>query len=332
MYKFIFFLLAITTNQVYPFASWLVERRVACYLNLRDPTEVIMGFEIVPYSNMSRKDVLLRVWNTETGEEIKLQNIDGGKHDIIYVSSANGEMKAPKESFNVEYTIQLIVPPDLNDLQYVMDIDNLPLSDSEDGERETHDQAIEAEFTSASRGCQNKRAHGKKGDNGLGINIVVRPLILSQSSNPDEFAVNVVSGWALGYEAVKLTHSITFLPDPNIISDAKSNKIIHQISSNIKEKSLQKEPSPSQNFEDFSGEKFVGQENLASKNSTKSDRGMYLTVTQFRKKYEKDTFGWGLFSLESYFSGLFFMIFSGIGVIRLTLYLNFYGWKRKYKK
>ena len=74
---------------------------------------------------------------------------------------------------------------------------------------------IDAQFL-YKQGCQNKRAHGKKGDDGLHLKIQFNTTTTSTTAKTksfkNELGVDVVAGWACGHEAVTLTHAIEFRP------------------------------------------------------------------------------------------------------------------------
>ncbi len=205
-------------------------------MDVRDTTEeIIMNNFIVPVTKSPHSDnvsievfVVDRVNDVIVPVDVVMELDDGGDSDgkkqksIVYIrqdaTTTTNEGDESSDKVEVEYLLKLKVEDSakLYDLQYIMDAKVLPEKDddNDDDEEEKEDNKrhapIIAEFLQ-NKGCENLRAFGKKGDNGLLFKIQV-PLSIYSSTSPVDHVVDVVAAWACGHEAVTLTHSVEFRP------------------------------------------------------------------------------------------------------------------------
>mmetsp|Transcript_6247 Transcript_6247/g.9068 ORF Transcript_6247/g.9068 Transcript_6247/m.9068 type:complete len:323 (-) Transcript_6247:78-1046(-) len=288
------------------FASWLVERGPSCWVDLRDPSEVIMNAMIVPAEKSSNTNVSMRILDTNTRKEVSLENVNG--KNVIYL---------PTEKIRLQYTLQLIVPPDLKDLQYVMDMQMHPEADEDEIEMEDKkesDTMLNADFTSSRRGCKNKRAYGRRGDEGLDFQIEVAPIdpIISLDGVEEQW-VEVVTGWACGHEAVTLTQPIYFKfrqkneqSGEDLVKGETEEEFVAR-----KQESFRKITESRENN--------IEAEQLKSK--AKKRMPPVSTVRKFRAFYE-DNSAMLSFSFASYLQGSAFMIVFSLVLIKLSLTLS----------
>eukprot|EP00551_Chaetoceros_affinis_P015793 CAMPEP_0203705320 /NCGR_PEP_ID=MMETSP0091-20130426/49477_1 /ASSEMBLY_ACC=CAM_ASM_001089 /TAXON_ID=426623 /ORGANISM="Chaetoceros affinis, Strain CCMP159" /LENGTH=282 /DNA_ID=CAMNT_0050580691 /DNA_START=30 /DNA_END=878 /DNA_ORIENTATION=+ len=229
------------------FASWFVTTRSSCWVDVRDTTEeVIMHNLIVPATNSPHGDHVQievfafdRVKNTVYPIDTVME-LDGSagagsngkkRQSVIYIKQDDAVATAATTEGNeedsdvltFEYLLKLKVEDSagLSNLEYIMDAKILPEKDDEgeDIEKEgsTNESGGEAGMNAEflhKQGCENLRAFGKKGDNGLFFKIRLPTSIYSNDNADDSnvHGVDVVAAWACGHEAVTLTHSIEFRP------------------------------------------------------------------------------------------------------------------------
>ena len=223
-----------------PFASYLVQTRSSCWVDIRDTTdEIIMHQFIVPVTRTPHADdVYIEVFqfNSITQETNEVDAVvkydDEGRKEksIVYIDIPEEENYDQKI---VEYVLKLEVRKEagLYDLQYVMDAMILPELDEDDDEDEskrTIDEGNEdtprmkAAFTHRN-GCDNLRAYGRKRDSDLKLKIQIPAGVLS-SGDVDSQGVEVVTAWACGHEAVTLTHAVEFRVKPYSRNDIIPSK------------------------------------------------------------------------------------------------------------
>ena len=178
------------------FAAWLAEG-AKCWTDL-DPSEVIMNNAVVPYSESSYQNIAIHVYAADDAsrmvEPTKITSGDGNQQ-IMYV----------QDGPQAEYILKLHIPPDdlkggaLGDLQYVMD---LSLSSP-------------ATFSGGNRGCDNRRAHGRRTDT-VQVRIDFDGPAADETDAGDD--VKVWAGWATGHEAVVLTDAVVFIQKKDLPS------------------------------------------------------------------------------------------------------------------
>jgi len=204
--KHILFLFLLLSNAKFShqFASWLVDREVACYTIIRDPTEIIMNYPIklVEKSDYPN-DVYIEVLDIHSQEPVEVNVVDGRR--LVYVEETLNDDQDKK------YLLKLIAHPNLKDLQYVMDIVVLPERDEDEEEKKDDGDRMAGKFTGGTTGCGDSRAHGRVKDGGLELEVNI-PSSLFSVKGSMENAVEVVAAWACGHEAITLTHPILFLP------------------------------------------------------------------------------------------------------------------------
>ena len=141
-----------------------------------------MNNAVVPYSDSSYKNIAIHVYAadepTRMVEPTKITTAEGAQQ-LIYV----------QDGPRAEYTLKLHIPPDdlkggaLGDLQYVMDVS----------------LSSPSEFSGGNRGCDNRRAHGRRTDT-VRLKVDFDGPAADETDAGDD--VKVWAGWATGHEAV----------------------------------------------------------------------------------------------------------------------------------
>ena len=247
------------------FASMFVDSSSACWLDIRDTqNEIIMNNVIQPpqpsttsSSSNNVAVVQIEVYEQTTMTPVNVHTLENDVSNtrVVYIKDFTKSNDFGQEDIMIVSFVLKLVAVVVNneeekgqllpDLQYVMDARILPENENGEGGMTT---MMTAEFTYNS-GCENKRAHGRKGDSGLSIDIGVPASIFTKSQSqqqPQQHAVEVVAGWACGHEAVTLTYPIEFRP--MIITDNADNakeapQEEHQIQS-AKMKEVEEEEEP----------------------------------------------------------------------------------------
>ena len=215
------------------FSSWFISPR-SCWVDLRDTEEIIMNNEITPVTeSIHGDDVNIEVFQrSKDGLQLNPVEVlvvdigrDLGKKRIVYLDNdvtqgevcPSGNGSNDEEDMSFDYVLKLKINEDakLFDLQYVMDAKIFPENDEEkdvDSNRNERHQDIlmKAEFIERS-GCNGMRGYGKKGDDGLALQIKM-PSSYFAFSNIHEHGVEIIAGWACGHETVTLTNAIEFRP------------------------------------------------------------------------------------------------------------------------
>ncbi len=219
------------------FASYFISRS-ACWVEIRDTKEEIIMHNFItpvkesPHANNVSIEVYEKLATSEKDSftrrgpmDIETEYDTSGQKtmNVIYIekNEVDGGPNESQQEVKVtsrEYILKLAVNEEasLHDLQYVMDVKILPDLEEVDDElsRTSAEKLVyeghrmHAELTQRN-GCDNLRAFGRKGDDGLSLKIVVpSPLYSMQNSA----RVNIVAGWACGHEAVTLTYPLEFRP------------------------------------------------------------------------------------------------------------------------
>jgi len=196
------------------FASWFVEGH-SCYVEL-DISEVIMNKKVVPVEESPRPDISIQVYDHSSKDPVSIHLIDNRR--VVYVDS-----RGDFDESEIKYILKLDVPhitrkeEDFryqHDLQYVMDIKDATSLIGEinnTSSRTNNKQKMNAEFTKR-KGCKKKRSHGRiRDDDSLSMKINIPRSVFRESNNTED-VIEVIAGWACGYESVKLTHPVIFLP------------------------------------------------------------------------------------------------------------------------
>jgi hypothetical protein len=214
------------------FASWFVERQSACWVALRDTTEVVMNNLIVAHDQSSHPSVSIDLYDQEDDtkpiitESVTVTVTDGSGSDsspilVVYIPDFTADHQASdfgnEQIWTREFTAKLnLNGADLHDVQYVMDIKVSPELDDDVLQQLTGQEArIQARFISSSKGCNDYRAHGRANAKDAGVKFqLVVPSSVFKLSNAADNSVDLVAGWATGHEAVTLTQSIVFRTRP----------------------------------------------------------------------------------------------------------------------
>ena len=323
------------------FASWLVERKSSCYVFLRDKSEVIMNNKIKLVDESShRKEIFIEVSDADTMEPIDYNIKDDGTRVIpIHQSSIGGEDTR-------RYHLRLVSPPDLKDLQYVMDAVIFPESDGEEL-HEGNEERMTVQFTSLTRGCGDKRAHGRKNDDGLIIELTVPS---STFNAPDDTFVDVVAGWACGHEAVTLTHPVQFIPVVNNQQAIEQNTEKEHETDNTKEeedtddKDLPEIPGSifvEPDEKDAIKDDFLIKDNTNLRRGRRYERGVATLdseridetldtdgiVKKLKIDHDRESYGHASFSMISYFVGISTLLFLGVSATVFLIYKSKPGTK-----
>ena len=157
-----------------------------------------MNNAVVPYSESSYKNIAIHVYDADDSSQMveptKITTAEGAQQ-LVYV----------QDGPQAEYTLKLHIPPDdlkggaLGDLQYVMDVS----------------LSSPAEFSSGNRGCDNRRAHGRRTDT-VKLKIDFDGPAADETDAGDD--VKVWAGWATGHEAVVLTDTVVFMQKKDLPS------------------------------------------------------------------------------------------------------------------
>lgn len=261
---------------------------------------------------------------------------DGTKVVSIHQSSTMGL----EDKTILRYHLSLVSPPDLKDLQYVMDAIVLPELDEENSKKDDGQQ-IDVRFTSSTRGCEDKRAHGRKNDNGLIIELAVPSSTFEAPSDGHIVGVDIVAGWACGHEAVTLTHPIRFIPISYMLKNEGATKSEQIPEQQITEK---EEDTDDANLPDIPGSVYVEPDEMDREDAEKMDntnlrRGRRYerehpsideeaeeeartadgVLKQFKIDHDKETFGQASFSIMSYFVGTVVLIALSIGIVIILI-------------
>ncbi len=309
-----------------------VDKTSSCWVDIRDTeTEIIMNNHITPYTDSPHgKDVSIELYDKSTMKQIEIKKDNDGKNNIVYIEDFR-ESGADSVVLPFQLKLHVVDNPELGDLQYVMDAKVFPeMDDEEEGGGVPR---MKAEFTH-SHGCDKSRANGRKGDNGLTVNVSIPASIFSLSNVKDQ-AVDVVAGWACGHEAVKLTESIQFRPMP------KEQVEQHQLDAKeidiIPEKSDEKEMNNEQlevvdvkeisrnirrrhNDEVREHLLEMKKQRMEERNdgSENTKKHRHLNLQKLNQFYEKTRFGKASFTNHKYLKGLF-VIFLGVIILRCCI-------------
>jgi hypothetical protein len=314
----------------HPFASWFVDRKSSCWIDIRDPTEVVMNHFIVPFAQSSHpNDVSIQVYQYPNNKDVGGSGGDN-QEDVLSLlteSSASSLSSAPQTVYMMdtgvydkeeeeenndvmlEYFVKLkVADPDLKDLQYVFDVKVTPEEEEEVTREEPHSNGdrIQAKFLSPSNysGCGGTRIHGRANDSyktGAKLQIIIPFSIFANLKKHDiqhEHSVDLVAGWACGHEAVTLTQSIVFRPQTAFSSLSSSTEILTN--------DVEKHPN------------IVGQQQAQSSSAA----GMNTKKKEFQEKYNQDTFGKAKFTANSFLTGLVVFLLVGGTLVNALLALT----------
>eukprot|EP00557_Chaetoceros_sp_GSL56_P003816 CAMPEP_0176498516 /NCGR_PEP_ID=MMETSP0200_2-20121128/12367_1 /TAXON_ID=947934 /ORGANISM="Chaetoceros sp., Strain GSL56" /LENGTH=332 /DNA_ID=CAMNT_0017896737 /DNA_START=96 /DNA_END=1094 /DNA_ORIENTATION=- len=305
----------------YPFASWFVDRQSSCWIDIRDPSEVVMNQYIVPFAQSSHPNVLLQVYKFNDNDVDAKQNKEdnysfhvesshstSSEPQTVYMDQHyNGEIS---NSIIMEYLVKLKVDDEeLKDLQYVMDVMVTPEVPEDEEEVElTKSQGeqsrIQARFLSSYNniGCGDKRIHGRGNENrGAKLQIIIPLSIFDSENDINEHSVDLVAGWACGHEAVTLTQSIVFRPQTSSLSSSSSSS--SQGRNDVKD----------QNKKSDTIGNVVRQPPAETLKARKKE---------FEEKYNKDTFGKAKFTAKSFLTGLVVLLFVGGSIVNALVALT----------
>lgn len=319
----------------HPFASWFVDRKSSCWIDIRDPTEVVMNHFIVPFAQSSHpNDVSIQVYQYPNNKHIDSGNGGDNQEDVLSLLTESSTLSLSSEPQTVymmdtgvynnkeeeeennndvilEYFVKLkVADPDLKDLQYVFDVKVTPEEEEEEVTREnphSNGDRIRAKFLSPSNysGCGDTRIHGRANDSyktGAKLQIIIPFSIFANLKKHDiqhEHSVDLVAGWACGHEAVTLTQSIVFRPQRAFSSLSSS-------SSEILTNDVEKHPN------------IVGQQQAQSFSAA----GMNTKKKEFQEKYNQDTFGKAKFTANSFLTGLVVFLLVGGTLVNALLALT----------
>ena len=299
-----------------------VEKTSSCWVDLRDTkTEIIMNNYIkAPEDSPHGNDVVIELYNKETKDQIEIKK-DNGKN-IVYIEDFR-ESGAEKVMLPFLLKLKVADHPDLGDLQYVMDAKVLPEIDEDEPEKAAELSSkprLTAEFT-RSKGCENQRAHGRKNDKGLTLNVSI-PASIFASSDVNEQAVDVVAGWACGHEAVTLTESIQFrlmTKEPEEVLE-KNEMVGKPIESDEKEENEQlvNVKEIERNIRRRHKEEILEHLHEAKKHRMEEVHH-HLNLQRLNKFYEKTRFGKASFTNHKYMKGLFVIVVIGIIALKLLI-------------
>jgi len=265
------------------FASFFVDRSSACFLNLRDPQEVIMNAYLVqpeasPFSNST-----LFVQVTPKNEE--------APDTIANTKTVQSVFELDSTQPLAEYTVTLIYPQsELADLQYVVDVATLTLNADSSTEEEEKPKSLQASFLPTRKsGCHNTRVYGRGKDHET-FTLQISTTDIHVHTRPEEY-IHLVAAWATGHEAVKLTSPIYFIPKSSSSSEGEE------------EQEHDKKEPPLQLIHPHGKHdpNRVGEEPVDS----------YL-FSSFRKKYAQESLGTQSFTFRGYLIGMILLIGSGI--------------------
>lgn len=224
------------------FASWFM---TACFTDLWDTSEVIMGHTIIPYEQSTQKDnVFIKIFDTKTKEEIS--TVDASSNNVIdnfqidpssNVIVLNDLHRHALDDGSMKYNFLvkvLVESVELKDFQFVLDSKVIPvgenlvgleeedddsyadvLSDGNEdiGTKSSHDSIARTMFASYKNGCGQKRSYGTHKDNELKFSIKVPKSTLMREGILDKaeaLRIQLLAGWACGREAVQLTKPVDF--------------------------------------------------------------------------------------------------------------------------
>ena len=223
------------------FASWFM---TACFTDLWDTSEVMMGHTIIPYEQSTQKDnVFIKVFDPKTKEEISTVDassdvIDNFQSDpssnIILLNDLHGHV-LDDGSIKYNFLVKVLVESvELKDFQFVLDSKVIPLGENlvgleeEDddsytdvlsdgnqdiGNKSSHDSIARTMFASYKNGCGQKRSYGTQKDDELKFSIKVPKSTLMREGNlekAESLRIQLLAGWACGREAVQLTKPVDF--------------------------------------------------------------------------------------------------------------------------
>ena len=313
------------------FASWLVDRSSSCYVFLRDDTEVIMNNKIKMVNDSSHPNgVYIVVSDANTMEPVDFTLKDDGTKVVSIHQSSTGDKTT------LRYHLSLVSHPDLKDLQYVMDAIVLPELDEEHSEKDDG-QKIDVRFTTSTRGCEDKRAHGRKNDNGLEIVIEVPSSTFETPGDDNIVGVDIVAGWACDHEAVTLTHAIQFIPTSYMLNHEGGIKN-EQGADDEKE-----QETDDANLPDAPGSVYVEPDEIVRRDvenidNTNLRRGRRYErehpiedemeeesattdglLKEFKNEHDKETYGQGAFSIISYMVGLLVFCVFSVGTVTVLI-------------
>jgi len=319
-------LLPTATNTVHAFASFFVDRSSACFLNLRDPHEVIMNAYIVPADQSPFPNTSLFLQVTPSTEHLSSLNA------VQRVPNNNIELNVHEFS---EWTFQVnFVYPQkqLADLQFVVDVTTLSPPTTEGQEDPSSDSLFKAQFQSSRKiGCRNTRVYGRGKDHEtftLHITLVHETLVAFHEKRTlgeqQQYQVQLIAAWATGHEAVKLTHPIIFVPKLLLQKDDKHNPMMEESRVDIHQEdptdssSIEKKlpPSPIQQQQQQQHGDLIlphsRKKELLEEEEEEENPLLHFLLPSFRTQYSKESFGSKSFSIYGYGIGMILLILSGI--------------------
>ena len=302
---------------------------------------------IIPVEQSSHPVVAIELFDEKN--ELVATKEENGKR-IIYIDDFTGNSDAQfgqDKKLTLLYKVKLKRDDDLKDLQYTMDLKVTPELDDDELKKLTGDEArMQARFTSSSKGCNDYRAHGKGGDDGLNLEIVV-PSSIYKLKDLNDHIVDLVAVWACGHEAITLTRSIIFLPrigsEIDTGATAEGNSLGH---TETEPEPPLAEDTPNDVPEDYEAGEQLEQtlnhrhhqesDKSGLKNSAvndnhttkkhhakgKNEEDSYATIRKFNAKYNDKEFGAANFTANSYIVGLLVFIFIGGTVINAFLAMS----------
>lgn len=227
-YRVIFLLCISFALKCECFASWFM---TACFTDLWDTSEVIMGHTIIPYEQSTQKDnVFIKIFDTKTKEEIS--TVDASCN-IIVLNDLEGHA-LDDGSIKYNFLVKVLVESvELKDFQFVLDSKVIPVGENlvgfeedddsyadvlSDGNEDIstnspHDSIARTMFASYKNGCEQTRSYGTYKDNELKFSIKVPKSTLKREGNLDKanaLRIQLLAGWACGREAVQLTKPVDF--------------------------------------------------------------------------------------------------------------------------
>ena len=222
------------------FASWFM---TACFTDLWDTSEVIMGHTIIPYEQSTQKDnVFIKIFDTKTKEEIGtvdsssnvIENLQiDPSSNIVLLNDLQGHI-LDDGSIKYNFLVKVLVESvELKDFQFVLDSKVIPVGENlvgfeedddsyadvlSDGNEDIstnspHDSITRTMFASYKNGCEQTRSYGTYKDNELKFSIKVPKSTLKREGNLDKanaLRIQLLAGWACGREAVQLTKPVDF--------------------------------------------------------------------------------------------------------------------------